>query len=102
VVDGPSVVIRTGVTSLLDALGPGATVAFEVDDLVSYAETGWSVVLKGYAAEVTDPLGRSDVAELPLHPWVGGQREHWIRIIPWSVSGRAISCTPNRDGQLVP
>jgi nitroimidazol reductase NimA-like FMN-containing flavoprotein (pyridoxamine 5'-phosphate oxidase superfamily) len=91
VIDGRSIVIRTGFSSLLDALGAGATVAFEVDDVDSDFRTGWSVLLKGYAAEVTDATERAAVATLPLQPWVGGERDRWLRIVPWSVSGRAIS-----------
>ena len=63
VVDGRSIVIRTGRTGMLDVLGPGTTVAFEVDETDGFSETGWSVLVKGYASEVKDPTGRSTVEE---------------------------------------
>lgn len=91
VVDGHSVVVRTGQTELLEAIAGGATVVFEVDEGDPTSETGWSVVLKGYASEVSDAAELSDVARLPLHSWAAGRKDHWLRIAPWSVSGRAIS-----------
>jgi nitroimidazol reductase NimA-like FMN-containing flavoprotein (pyridoxamine 5'-phosphate oxidase superfamily) len=103
VVDGHTVVVRTGQTDLLDALGGGAAAAFEVDGTDAFSETGWSVLVKGYAKEVTDPAERSEVERLPLHPWATGRKDHWIRIVPWSVTGRAISrrrATP--EGQILP
>jgi nitroimidazol reductase NimA-like FMN-containing flavoprotein (pyridoxamine 5'-phosphate oxidase superfamily) len=85
-VAGHSIVIRTGYSELLDMVGPGATVAFEVDELDEARETGWSVLLKGHASEVTDPA----VQSLRLRPWASGYRNHWLRIVPWSVTGLEI------------
>jgi len=76
-VDGHSIVVRTGRTVMLEALGPGATVAFEVDGSDAVSETGWSVLIKGHASEIES-------------------RDHWLRVMPWSVTGRAIS----RDHRL--
>ena len=42
-VDGHSIVMRTGETTMLEELGGGAPAAFEVDDTDAYSETGWSV-----------------------------------------------------------
>ena len=95
VVDGHCVVVRTGRTTMLEALGPGATVAFEVDGADAVSETGWSVLLKGHASEM-DPPGAPGRPPLELKPWASGPRDHWLCITPWSVTGRAIS----RDHQL--
>ena len=54
-VDGHSIVVRTGRTVMLEALGPGATVAFEVDGSDAVSETGWSVLIKGHASEMESP-----------------------------------------------
>ena len=102
-VDGQSIVIRTGQTSMLEALGGGAAVAFEIDETDAFSETGWSVLVKGLASEITDLAQRADVERLPLHPWAPGPKDRWIRIAPSAVTGRSISrkrSTP--DGPLVP
>jgi len=94
-VDGHCIVVRTGRTVMLEALGGGATVAFEVDGADAVSETGWSVLIKGHAAEI-DPPGTPGSPPLALQPWASGPRDHWLRIMPWSISGRAIS----RDHRL--
>jgi len=102
-VDGRTIVFRTGRTTLLEALRDGAPVAFEVDDADSFGETGWSVLAKGRAFEVTDPADHAQVTRLPLHPWAPGERDHWLRVVPESVSGRAISRRrAASDGRLLP
>ena len=100
-VDGRSIVFRTGATALLEALGGGAPVSFEVDEADSFGETGWSVLVRGRAAEITDRSDRAQVETLSVHPWAPGERDHWIRIAPEAVSGRAIS-RRRADGHLLP
>ena len=90
IVDGHCIVVRTGRTVMLEALGRGATVAFEVDGADAVSETGWSVLVKGHASEM-DPPGTPGTPPLTLRPWASGQRDHWLCIMPWSVTGRAIS-----------
>ena len=90
VVDGHCIVVRTGRTVMLEALGRGATVAFEVDGADAVSETGWSVLIKGHASEM-DPPGTPGTPPLTLRPWASGPRDHWLCIMPWSVTGRAIS-----------
>ena len=99
-VDGHSIVFRTGRTSMFEVLREGARVAFEIDEADAFFETGWSVLIKGTATEVTDPVALSDA---PLHPWAPGRRDHWIRIVPDSVTGRSISRQRSAtDGHLLP
>jgi uncharacterized protein len=87
-VEGRRILVRTGPTSMLEALAHGATVAFEVDGVDVLSETGWSVLAKGHAAEVDPPVP----GEAPtLEPWASGERDHWLAIQPWTVTGRAIS-----------
>jgi len=100
-VDGRSIVFRTGATTLLEALAGGAPVSFEVDEADAYGQTGWSVLVRGQALEITDPVDRSEAEALPVHPWAPGARDHWIRIAPDTVSGRAIS-RQRADGHLLP
>ena len=87
---GDDVVFRTGEGGKLDAAARGAVVAFEVDSFDAISHTGWSVLVTGPAAELTD---REDVAaalRLPLRAWAGGPRDHFVRITSTLVSGRRI------------
>jgi uncharacterized protein len=89
-VEGQRILVRTGRTSMLEALGPGATVAFEVDGVDVFSETGWSVLIKGHASEMDAPTAESG-PHVTLQPWAAGPRDHWLCVMPWSVTGRAIS-----------
>lgn len=40
---------------LLDAARQSASAALEVDDLVDWSRSGWSVLIRGRLSEVTDP-----------------------------------------------
>jgi hypothetical protein len=53
--DGRSVVFRTDTDTKLDAASNGASVAFEVDGIDSAERTGWSILIRGSAATVTEP-----------------------------------------------
>jgi uncharacterized protein len=90
VVDGHSIVVRTAAGTAPHRLGEGATVAFEADATRPATCEGWSVVLRGHLAEVTDEQELADVARLPLHPWASGRRDHYLRLRPWAVTGRVI------------
>jgi nitroimidazol reductase NimA-like FMN-containing flavoprotein (pyridoxamine 5'-phosphate oxidase superfamily) len=84
------VVFRTGEGSKLDAAVRGAPVAFEVDQVDSLWEEGWSVLVQGVAEKVTDPGHQARLETLPLRTWVQGSKQHWIRIPVTVVSGRRI------------
>jgi nitroimidazol reductase NimA-like FMN-containing flavoprotein (pyridoxamine 5'-phosphate oxidase superfamily) len=91
VLDGRSVVVRTAQTPLLEAIGGGARVAFEIDHTDDLAETGWSVLVIGVGEEVTAEAERSQLEHLPLHPWAPRPRDRWLRIRATQITGRAIS-----------
>ena len=69
----------------------GALSASNLDDVDSSVETGWSVLVHGACAEIIDPKALEHVGSLGLRQWAPGSRGHWLRIVPSSVSGRAIS-----------
>ena len=85
-VDGRSLLVRTEEgTKLRAALG--ARVGFEVDD---DARLGWTVMLAGYANEVFDTR-ELELAEVDADEAVWtGDRVHWLRIVPFKVSGRRL------------
>ncbi len=91
VVDRHMVVVRTDEGAKLDAAIRCARVAFEVDRTNEADHTGWSVVIRGEAVEVTDPYEVARLRELPLQPWAPGDKTHYVRILPATLSGRRIS-----------
>lgn len=90
VVDDTSIVFRTDSGSKLRGLDRSPTVCFEADSIDVEEHTGWSVLVKGRAMEVTDPEEARAVAALPLRFWSLGDKSHWVRIRPSSVTGRRI------------
>jgi nitroimidazol reductase NimA-like FMN-containing flavoprotein (pyridoxamine 5'-phosphate oxidase superfamily) len=95
IVDG-TVVFRTAVgSSLGEDLRTGIAhaeykVAFEIDTLDPVERTGWSVLIQGAAHHVDDEQERAVVARAGIEPWAGGERDHFVRIKPTSISGRRI------------
>lgn len=87
--DGDAVVFRTATGSGLHAAA-GQPVAFEVDSLDPAWQEGWSVVLQGRAREIVDPDELERARRLPLHPWAPGPKDRFVRIDPWSITGRRI------------
>jgi nitroimidazol reductase NimA-like FMN-containing flavoprotein (pyridoxamine 5'-phosphate oxidase superfamily) len=87
VVDHGSVVFRTAAGSKLDAAVHGAGVAFEVDGADDFGNA-WSVVLRGHASERRGMDEALETAALPLFPWHGARKPHFVRITPDVVSGR--------------
>jgi hypothetical protein len=92
VVDRHTVVFRTDEGTKLDVVvGGGASVAFEIDGADEATRTGWSVLVRGEAIEITDPDDLARVRELPLCPWAPGAKAHYVRILPRSMTGRTIA-----------
>lgn len=89
--DGDAVVFRTTAGTKLSAAGQEA-VSFEIDHFDRSARTGWSVLVTGRLEEVTpyDAEALDRVTRLPVEPWAGGERPHWMRLVPQRVSGRRI------------
>ena len=91
VLDRQMVVFRTDDGTKLDVARSGGRVAFEIDGTDAAARTGWSVVVRGEAAEVTGPAELARLRRLPLDPWPPGTKSRYVRILPAAVTGRRIS-----------
>ena len=91
-VDGQSVVFRTASGSKLQELTDNEHVAFEVDGWND--EGGWSVVIKGNAAEITDPGELALADKMPLRPWVPTVKPFYVRITPDELTGRRFTFGP--------
>jgi nitroimidazol reductase NimA-like FMN-containing flavoprotein (pyridoxamine 5'-phosphate oxidase superfamily) len=86
------IVIRTDTGTKLTA-ADHANVTFEVDHIDQQTRSGWSVLVRGLAEEVTSEH-RTELVERTkasgVEPWAPGDRGHWIRLIPQDISGRRI------------
>jgi nitroimidazol reductase NimA-like FMN-containing flavoprotein (pyridoxamine 5'-phosphate oxidase superfamily) len=93
VVDGESVVFRTGMEGRLNrSLMAGPTgmemrIAFGVDRIDATEHLGWSVMLRGGAHRMSE---EENAAAPPVVSWAGGEREAHFRLTPTSVTGRRI------------
>jgi uncharacterized protein len=95
--DRHMVVFRTGEGTKLDAAARGSRVAFEVDGTDATAPTGWSVVVRGEAVEVTGPAELARLRKLRLRPWAPGAKSRYVRILPAKLTGRRISAPGDRS-----
>ena len=85
------VVFRTDPGSKLSAAAMRVMVAFEVDDIDAASRTGSSVVVTGYAEEVSDAATLDRVDELDMDPWVTDGRDYVVRIRPRTITGRRLA-----------
>jgi nitroimidazol reductase NimA-like FMN-containing flavoprotein (pyridoxamine 5'-phosphate oxidase superfamily) len=91
VLDRHTVVFRTEPGTKLDAAARGGRVCFEVDKADEATRTGWSVLVRGEAIEVTDEAELSRLRRLTSPPWAPGRRNHYVRILPATLTGRRIA-----------
>ena len=89
--DGESVVFRTDPGLKLDQ-GVRSHGCFEIDHFDRTSRSGWSVVVAGRLEEVTHYESRTwdRIHELPVDPWAGGTKDHWVRLIPSRITGRLV------------
>jgi nitroimidazol reductase NimA-like FMN-containing flavoprotein (pyridoxamine 5'-phosphate oxidase superfamily) len=86
------IVVRTHPGTKLTA-AEHANVTFEVDQIDRTTRSGWSVLVRGLAEEVTDAHGAELVERTRasgVRPWAPGEHGRWLRIIPQGISGRRI------------
>jgi len=100
VLDRHMVVFRTDEGTKLDAASRGSRVAFEIDGIDAVTHTGWSVLVRGEAVEVTDPAELARLRKLRLTPWAPGAKTRYVRILPTALTGRRISAFGRPPGGL--
>jgi len=83
------VVFRTSPHTSLGRHAHGTTVAFEIDDIDDFTQSGWSVLVRGTATYV-DPDELPDAADVRPQPWPQGVRTLQLRIRPHSLTGRRL------------
>ncbi len=67
------------------------TVAFEVDEWDARNRRGWSVLVKGQAAEVSSWAEVETLELIGLVPWAHQVwRERWVKVTPKEITGRRV------------
>jgi hypothetical protein len=90
-----SILFRTSVGSKLDIAQARSAASFEIDDWDKANQTGWSVLIKGHAEEVTDEWFVSICEFLGVEPWADQiPRDHWVRLTADEITGRWIFRVP--------
>ena len=90
-VAGDQIMFFTSEGTKLRAATANAVVAFEVDHLDAFSQSGWSVLVIGTAREETDPIVIAGVKASGLRPWAGGDRFHLVGLTIDFVSGRRLA-----------
>jgi nitroimidazol reductase NimA-like FMN-containing flavoprotein (pyridoxamine 5'-phosphate oxidase superfamily) len=91
-----SIVFRTSADSPMDEdLRTGIAhaeykVAFEIDDIKPAQREGWSVLIQGSLHHVDSEAERASVISAGVEPWPGGEKDHYLRVIPTRITGRRI------------
>ena len=88
--DGAGIVIRTREGSGLSAAAGASAVALQADSIDRERRSGWSVTVVGRARIADDPVEVARLAELPLQPWVRGERNVFVVVELGIVSGQRI------------
>ncbi|BCM72183.1 MULTISPECIES: pyridoxamine 5'-phosphate oxidase family protein [Streptomyces] len=88
-----SVVLRTSAGSELARAVDGAVVAFEADEYDTVTHSGWSVVVTGRAAVVTDPAEQERLSRCGPESWMPVGDGVFVRIESDMVTGRRLTGT---------
>ncbi|MEU5272422.1 pyridoxamine 5'-phosphate oxidase family protein [Streptomyces hygroscopicus] len=86
-----SVLLRTSAGSGLVHAIDGVVVAFEADDFDAAARSGWSVVVTGRAAVVTDPAELERLSPVGPRSWVVTRDDVLVRVESEMVTGREVT-----------
>lgn len=93
--DGEQVIFRSdaGLKFKLSILAEHS-VSFEIDSIDASGRTAWSVVLQGRAELLTKEEAEAITLGPWLQPWAPGERQEWVRIVPYTISGRRLRPAP--------
>lgn len=89
IVDG-TMVFAIPSSGLLAKVADGASLAFEVDSVDSRQQIGWSVVVRGRGAIVTEAEVLQRITSPPWPPRAAGDKDTYIRLPLGEISGRRL------------
>ena len=67
--------------------------AFEIDGIDAGHHEGWSVLVQGTLHHV-DPDAAEFRERFDPEPWLLAERDAWLIVVPWSISGRRLIAPP--------
>lgn len=86
-----SIVFRTLSRQKLATVAETPSVCFEIDHWDADERSGWSVVVRGEAREVTQWAEREQLEHIGLVPWArDAWRPMWVRISVEEITGRVL------------
>ena len=85
-----SVIFRTSPVGALSGLARRTSVAFEIDRIDERNQSGWSVLILGFAEEMVHNRLLASAWEAGPVPWADGTRNLFIEIKPRKISGRSV------------
>jgi hypothetical protein len=84
------VLIRSLAGGKVQAAERNDAVCLELDGFDEGLRSGWSVVVHGRLEEIGDPAVLRRAWANDPQPWVSSQEWHWLRLVPFSMSGRRV------------
>lgn len=90
VLDGDSVLFRSGEGTKLSAGQRGAPASFEVDAFDERTRTGWSVVARGTLTDVYEHAEVQRAKRLPLETFAFTGATQFLRMLMYELTGRRI------------
>lgn len=88
------ILFRTVEGAKLEAAHAHGPASFQADGIDPTFDTGWSVLVRGHLDELADPTPEQQDAIGRLHPLVGGERPHVVRLSVESMTGRRVMQDP--------
>ncbi|MDQ6796858.1 MAG: pyridoxamine 5'-phosphate oxidase family protein [Actinomycetota bacterium] len=94
--DGDSVLFRTAEGTVLTE-ARHSVVAVEADHVDETSHTGWSVLVQGFAQDITDTIDPTSerLRRLAVVTWAPDPRQRWFRVIPDRITGRRLRVYPD-------
>ena len=86
IVDGDAIVFRSDPGEKLEQLN-GTQASFQIDFIDPVHHTGWSVLVQGTAHRAS----ATEVEHLAVDSWAGGEKPHWVRVVPHAITGRRLA-----------
>lgn len=93
VVQGRTLLFRTGEGTKLFSTVVNSQVLFEVDD--RDAIDGWSVIVRGTARPLWTTAEIAEADRAPLFPSIATHKPHYVRIEPNEITGRRFTFGPD-------
>lgn len=86
------IAVRTRPGNVIDRAG--LQVAFEIDEIDTVHEHGWSVLVRG-TLHHADPEAADFQNRFDSHPWAKPPRDAWLVIQPFAITGRTLRPAAN-------